>query len=191
MASTEIDSDNDYNRKLADLLSASGLVEQKELEGSITVSKFMNLPLESILLKEGRIEKDLLKVVVRLSELLESGSLSNVIALMAIHDICNGLCDPYDTLNALDSFSNSARIGRLGEILVDANLVSVIAMGGAISRCKRSGKMLGTTLVELDLVSSPVLNLALKIQEKIRVKAMDYKKAVGLLQGTNSLAQAV
>lgn len=170
------------NIRLGELLVAAGLIQQKEIDNFLTLAKFMGLPLGNLLVREKKLSSNLLKVAVRLQTLISSGMISVDMACRTMRDIAAGICSVDEILDSFNTYSESVRSCRLGELLVDADLLSQIALGRALVASAESSVPLGWTLVQEGTLTSDIINTALLLQQNVRACMIDYKTAVHSLK---------
>lgn len=170
------------NLKLGELLVSAGLIGRIELEGQLSVARFMGLPLGNLLVRERKLSGELLKVAIRLQTLISDGMISLSLACRAMRDIVSGACCAEEILDSLDSYSENVRTCRLGELLIDAGLLSEVILGRALVKSTESKKPLGQTLIQQGALSPEVVGAALFAQGNVRAHLMDYKSAVDQLK---------
>ncbi len=170
------------NLKLGELLVAAGLISRKEVEGQLALAKFMGLPLGNLLVREKKLARELLKVAIRLQTLISDGMISLELSCRAMRDIVCGINSAEEMLESLDSYSENVRTCRLGELLIDAGLLSEISLGRALVSSVESRKPLGQTLIQQGALSPEVVGAALFAQGNVRAHLIDYKAAVAQLK---------
>lgn len=172
------------NLKLGELLISAGLISRRELEGHLAVARFMGLPLGNLLVRERKLKGEVLKVAIRLQTLVSDGMISLFLACRALRDIASGVCSPEEILESLDSYSENVRSCRLGELLIDAGLLSEVVLGRALVKSTESRKPLGQTLIQQGALSPELVGAALFAQGNVRAHVMDYDSAVAQLKST-------
>ncbi len=170
------------NLKLGELLVTAGLISRSDVEAHLRLAKFMGLPLGNLLVREKKLSRDLLKVSVRLQSLISDRMISLELACRAMRDIVAEKTTAEEILESLDSYSESVRTGRLGELLIDAGLLSEVALGRALVCSAESSKPLGQTLIQQGTLSPEVVGAALFAQGNVRAHMIDYKSAVSQLK---------
>lgn len=176
---------------LFELIFAANLIDRHELEKYSQVSKFLGMPLSTLLAKEGKIPCDFLKLLIRLADLIEDESLGAALALSAIYEMMSGFSSIEELLLVLDAFSSKTRLCKLGELLIDAGIVDQIKLGMALWKSSSSKKMLGEILLEQKLLSPAKLLSALQLQAEVRSYSLEYHTAVGILAGNFRPAYAM
>lgn len=168
--------------RLGELLVTAGILGKSDVEGHIALARFMGLPLGNLLVREGKISRDLLKVAIRLQIILAERLISLELVCRVLRDIAAETCSVDEMLNSLDSYSEKVRSCRLGELLVDAGLISEISLGRALVNSNEARKLLGQILVQQGALSAELVGAALSAQEKVRARLIDYKAAVAQLR---------
>lgn len=170
------------NLKLGELLVTAGLMSRRDVEDQLRVAKFMGLPLGNLLVREKKLSRELLKVAIRLQTLITDGMISLELSCRAMRDIVAGISPADQILESLDSYSESVRSCRLGELLIDAGLLSEVALGRALVCSSESAKPLGQTLIQQGALTPEVVGAALFAQGNVRAHVIDYKAAVAQLK---------
>ncbi len=176
------DRETSRNLKLGELLVAAGLITRHEVDGFLTLAKFMGLPLGNLLVREKKLSRELLKVAIRLQTLIADGMISLQLSCRAMRDIMLGTSLAEQILESLDSYSENVRSCRLGELLIDAGLVTEVTLGRALVTSAESSKPLGQTLVQQGALTAEIVGAALSVQGSVRSHSIDYKAAVAQLK---------
>lgn len=175
---------------LPDLIIYGSLMSPTELNQNLTLANFMGLPLSTVLAQQGLLDRRVLRILEMFVDLVNEKTLSPMLAKLSINELKEGRSNPEELLAALSEFAGKARCCRLGEFLVDADLLNEVSLGQALFTCKHSGQLLGAALLSRRLLSAAVLNEALRLQEVVRFSGLDYQVAVERLKnfvGFNSL----
>lgn len=176
------DFESTRNLKLGELLVTAGLITKADVEGHLTVAKFMGLPLGNLLVREAKLSRELLKVAIRLQTLISDGMISLGLSCRAMRDIVCGVSSADEILEALDSYSENVRSCRLGELLIDAGLLSEVSLGRALVCSAEAQKPLGQTLIQQGTLTPEVVGAALFAQGNVRAHVINYKDAVDQLK---------
>ena len=179
------------NLKLGELLVSAGLLSMADVEGHLSLAQFMGLPLGNLLVREKKLTSELLKVAIRLQTLIADGMISLELACRAMRDIVCGKSSYDEILNSLDSYSENVRSCRLGELLVDAGLLSEVILGRALVCSVETRRPLGQTLIQQGALSPEIVGAALFAQGNVRSRSIDYKSAVNQLKAVQMMSPAV
>jgi len=163
---------------LGELLVAAGLISCQEVDGLSTLAQFMGLPLGNLLVREKKVSRELLKVAIRLQTLIADGKISVELSCRAIRDIVRGTVLAEQMLESVSAYAENVRDCRLGELLVDAGLLSDLALGRALVESTELKAPLGQTLVQQGALTDEIVAMALSIQSRVRACIIDYKAAV-------------
>lgn len=178
------------NIRLGELLVIAGLVSEADVEGQLAVAQFMGLPLGTLLVREGKVSQDILRVAIRLQTLICDGMISLQLSCTALRDIYRNRSSAQEILESLDSYSENVRTCRLGELLLDAGLVSEVELGRALVNSEEGCRPLGQALIQLGCLSPEVIGAALFAQSNVRSRMLDYQSAVMELKNLRGLAQS-
>lgn len=170
------------NIRLGELLVHAGLVRKADVEGQLAVAQFMGLPLGTLLVREKKLTRDLLRVAIRLQTLITDGMISLDLSCTALRDIYRNRVTAAEILESLDSYSEKVRTCRLGELLVDAGLVSEVELGRALVNSAENCSPLGETLIQIGASTPEVIGAALFAQSNVRARMLDYSSAVAELK---------
>jgi hypothetical protein len=168
--------------KLGELLHYSGWISLKDVRANLTISRFMGLPLSTLLITQGVVTREQLKVALRLQALVASQMLALAVAAMALRDLRLGACSAQELLSSLNDYSHKAGSCLLGEILIDAGMVSDVVLGRALVKGAESEKPLGEVLVEQSIVSRDFIDAALKMQSRVRSFDLEYNSGIAELK---------
>lgn len=168
--------------KLGELLHYSGWMSLKDIRSNITMSRFMGLPLSTLLIMQGIMNREQLKVLLRLQALVASQMLALAVASMALRDLKTGACTAQELLSSLNDYWNKAGSCLLGEMLIDAELVTEVMLGRALVKGAESDKPLGEVLVEQAVVSRDIIDAALSMQSRVRSCDLDYMCGIAELK---------
>lgn len=170
------------NIRLGELLVHAGLVKEADVEGQLAVAQFMGLPLGTLLVREKKVTREILRVAIRLQTLIADGMISLDLSCTALRDIYRNRVTAAEILESLDSYSENVRTCRLGELLVDAGLVTEVELGRALVNSAENRAPLGETLIQIGASTPEVIGAALFAQSNVRARMLDYPSAVAELK---------
>ena len=172
--------------RLGELLSAAHCINDDQLDMSLRVSDTSGLPLGRVLLLLNRISTPSLDLALSLQKEVRLGNLNLAQAQERLEKELIPPVVPPD--------SNGQKI-RLGEMLVQARLLTPSEVMSAVEMAQANDKMIGEVLIDMGWVSEDLLTATLKLQEMIWKSQLSLAKAADLLNmihKTNvSLEQAV
>lgn len=155
--------------KIGELLLAVNVVTSGDLQEAIQIAKRMKLPIGRVIVMSGVITEQNLQYALEAQSLIRDGMLELDTAIMALRNALKASSSLQDALAELrwapkkDVVSN-----KLGELLVDSNMVSQAQLDSALQASFDTGMPLGGTLVLQGVLSAQLLPLVLNAQEQIR-----------------------
>jgi hypothetical protein len=160
--------EDQQTNKLGQLLVGAGIVNSKELDDALQTNIRTGLPLGHIFCFRGMVSPALIWTALLAQQLIRRGMISREIAI-------NALKTAYDrelTLEKLPVNRGFMRMPmkpslRLGELLVQAHVISEGQLIDCLHRSLAAAKFLGELLVETKLVTQLVVDAALDIQEML------------------------
>jgi hypothetical protein len=155
--------------KIGELLVAVGVVTNADLQEAIQIARRMTLPIGRVIVMSGVITEANLQFALEAQSLVKDGLLEREIA-------CQALKNTYKNSSTLQKELADLRwapkkdvaSNKLGEILVDSNMVSQAQLDTALQASFESGMPLGGTLVLQGVLSAQLLPAVLNAQEQIR-----------------------
>lgn len=179
------DEDKESN-KLGELLLASEVVPGDQLETAMRTSQATGLPLGRLLISLGTLSDEVLATALTAQSLIRSGNITReqgVAGLNAAH-----LRRSPVELSLKDQGymrgPNRPTV-RLGDLLVNAALVSENQVMDALQKSLVEQKWLGRVLVEADLLTPMLLSDALNLQEMVANETLSIDQATKCLRRLN------
>lgn len=170
------------NQILGEYFTDAGLLNLDDLREASTIARNQNLPIGKVLVMSGYLTKETLQATIEMQARVKDGQLDYKIALQAltlINEENITLEEALSTLNSQGSDTDSGN--RLGEFLLQACLLSNNDLNTAMAESSRCGLPLGRVLVNLSMVSEPVLKNVLNMQALVRNGKMTKKQAIKTL----------
>lgn len=155
--------------KIGELLVAVEVVSTGDLQEAIQIAKRMNLPIGRVIVMSGVISEGNLQYALEAQSLVRDGLLDLDTAIQALRDALRNETTLQVALSNLrwapkkDIVSN-----KLGELLVDSNMVTQNQLDSALQTSFDTGMPLGGTLVLQGVLSAQLLPMVLNAQEQIR-----------------------
>lgn len=155
--------------KIGELLVEVGVVTNGDLQEAIQIAKRMSLPIGRVIVMSGVITEGNLQFALEAQSLIKDGLLEMDTACQALKNAYTNGKTLQEALSELrwapkkDAVSN-----KLGEILVDSNMVSQAQLDQALQSSFETGMPLGGTLVLQGVLSAQLLPMVLNAQEQIR-----------------------
>lgn len=196
------------NSQLGTLLLEANMISEDQLREAQETSHKLGLPLGRILTLMGIVSHPEIVRVVDLQSMIRMGRLSHEEAIEYLKDDLEALTPKAETpgLKSAGSQapvpvtkgSNAAFIAaeqpnsrniRLGELLILAGILTESDMMNAVELSLTRSEPLGAILIQLGLITTDQLRLALTLQESISTGSMDVQSATDtlLMETGNSL----
>lgn len=155
--------------KIGELLVAVGVVSSGDLQEAIQIAKRMNLPIGRVIVMSGVISEASLQYVLEAQSLVKDGLLDLDTAITALKNALSKAVTLQEALGELRwAPKKDATSNKLGELLVDSNMVTQSQLDSALQASFDTGMPLGGTLVLQGVLSAQLLPMVLNAQEKIR-----------------------
>ncbi len=165
--------------KIGELLLAVNVVTSGDLQEAIQIAKRMKLPIGRVIVMSGVITEQNLQYALEAQSLIRDGMLELDTAIMALS---NALKHNYSLQDALAELRWAPKkdvvSNKLGELLLDSNMVSQSQLDSALQTSFDTGMPLGGTLVLQGVLSAQLLPLVLNAQEQIRDGKVTRSQAV-------------
>lgn len=165
--------------KIGELLVAVGVVTSGDLQEAIQIAKRMNLPIGRVIVMSGVISEGNLQYCLEAQSLVKDGLLDVDTAVTALRNALKKGSTLQEALADLRwAPKKDASSNKLGELLIDSNMVTQSQLDGALHASFESGMPLGGTLVLQGVLSAQLLPMVLNAQEKIREGKFTRQEAV-------------
>jgi len=154
--------------KLGELLSKSGFVTPAQLDSALEQSKTTGLPLGRLLLMSGTISESLLTAALNAQIFVRDGRITKEQAVEGLKGVKRRQVPIEVSLAEKGFYAMPDRPTiRLGELLVQANVISNVEVMNAIEIGLINDKQMGQILLELDRIDGRMLNYALNLQGQV------------------------
>ena len=178
-----IESKNDYDCMLGDLLVELRIITAELFESSLNSSYSLSIPVGRVLIMSGWIDERQLQMVIQLQSLLKD----KLISMQAAHSVVELMEDESVTLEeALKCIGcgNYApdRTNKLGELLVLAGVAHPHEVEESITRAKTLGLPFGRCLLLSGSINPSLLELAINAQRLVRQRKISKEEAVEALE---------
>lgn len=155
--------------KIGELLVTVGVVTSGDLQEAIQIAKRMTLPIGRVIVMSGVVTEVNLQFALEAQSLVRDGFIDLDTACLALKNAYNKGMTLQEALADLrwhpkkDVVSN-----KLGEILIDSNLITQAQLDSALKSSFETGMPLGGTLVRQGVLNAQLLPAVLSAQEQIR-----------------------
>lgn len=165
--------------KLGELLSRSGFVSSDQLDTALEKSKTTGLPLGRLLLMSGTISESLLTAALNAQIFVRDGRITKEQAVEGLKGVKRRQVPIEVSLAEKGLYQMPDRPTiRLGELLVQANVISNVEVMNAIEIGLINDKQMGQILLELDRIEGKMLNYALNLQGQVESGLLTPEQAI-------------
>lgn len=172
---------------IGELLTMSGILTKETLSDALQKAKERSLPLGKVLIMLGYITQRDLKAAVEAQSLINDGMLSPDLASKALGKVAKDDLKLTDALGQLGwQKKTTGTSNRLGELLVEAETVTLEQLDEALKTSIETGLPVGRVLVFRKYIANEVLLACLTAQKLIREGVINREQAV---QGLKAVRQ--
>lgn len=169
--------------KIGELLIGVGVLTTGDLTEAIQIAKRMGVPIGRVLVMSGCVTEQRLQQALELQSLVKDGLCDPDVGMKALKKVFKDNVDLPTALKSLNwEPAQDANSNKLGELLMDSNIVSRGQLERALETSFQSGMPLGGTLVLQGVLSAQLLPTILHTQEQIRDNKMSRDQAIDTLQ---------
>jgi hypothetical protein len=173
--------------RLGELITALGLVKESQLATTLRRAMQVGLPIGRALVMSGYVTEDELSTALEIQSLLRADEVSLEEASQAFNLVSVEGVSLIVALKRIGIAKTSevrSPDGKLGTLLIDANLIKFQQLEEAQKRSQKSGTPLGRTLGLMGLLLPTVLDKAMELQNMIREGMITYGDALKILRTT-------
>lgn len=167
---------------IGDLLVKAGVISSKQLDEAIKLSGAKHLQVGQMLIMSGSINSSQLQAAVDAQSLVRDRTIDINDALKLLKVACKS----GQTIAEVVAGGTTTKIigptNKLGEVLLEAGLVTPDQFAKAMQRSLSTGLPLGRILVLNNTLADAILNMALDLQVRIRDEMLTRAEAVELLR---------
>jgi hypothetical protein len=155
--------------RLGDLLTQAGLLRPEELREAMQIAKHQSLPVGRVLIMSGFLSDGQLRAAVQAQSLLKDGVISLETVLQALAIVGKEEMALEDAFRQLGlEVQQSQPTNKLGELIVEAEMITKEVLDQALAQSTQSGLPLGRILLLTGAVVEPLLSAALNAQVLVR-----------------------
>lgn len=169
--------------RLGDLLTGAGLLKAEDLRQGMLIAKTQALPVGRVLIMSGFIIEPHLQAAVQAQSMLKDGLIDLETALGSLRVISR---DGLSLDQALSKMGWAQPVNqvtnKLGELLIEAGLVSRAQLDAALVQGENTGLPLGRVLVTNGWLSEQLLSSALNAQILVRDRRVSREQAISSLR---------
>jgi hypothetical protein len=169
--------------KIGELLIGVGALTSGDLTEAIQIAKRMGVPIGRVLVMSGCVSEPKLQQALELQSLVKDGLCDLDVGMKALLKVFKENKELKSALKELNwAPKQDANSNKLGELLIDSNIVTRGQLDRALETSFQSGMPLGGTLVIQGVLSAQLLPTILHTQEQIRDQKMSREEALNSLQ---------
>jgi hypothetical protein len=169
--------------QIGQLLTKSGLLSHEDLAEALIRAKERGLPLGTVLLTMGRLRQSELRAAVEAQSLVNDGLVTTEIAIDALSTAIKDGSSFDEALNKMGLAAKTRPVtNKLGELLVDSEMVSADQLTEALATSAETGMPLGRVLTFKRMIPEEFLVAVLRAQRVIREGVITRHEAVEALQ---------
>lgn len=160
---------------IGELLVKAGLVSQTDIDEAVKDSGTRARLLGKTLIKRGQLSRENLEAALQAQSLLRDGVIDSHTAFRALSNACS-MALGFEAALALVKNQNQVNLHlsfqkatcKLGELLVEAGVISAESLHAVSIKSMESGEPLGTEIIKEGLLSQSYIEAALELQIRIR-----------------------
>ncbi|MCC7528669.1 MAG: hypothetical protein IT342_09115, partial [Candidatus Melainabacteria bacterium] len=165
--------------RLGDLLTQAGLLSPEELREAMQIAKHQSLPVGRVLIMSGFLSDGQLRAAVQAQSLLKDAVINLETVLQALSIVGKEEMALEDAFRQLGlEIQQSQPTNKLGELLMEAELVKKEVLDQALQQSTASGLPLGRILILTGAIFEPLLSSALNAQVLVRDHKITREQAV-------------
>lgn len=181
-------SDQDKNIVIGDLLVKVGLIASADLSEAMQVSRRLGMPMGRVLTMSGNISPEIFQLALEAQSIIRDGVVPPDIGIEALVFAIREKLPMKDAIARIDRHPQfSGTTNRLGELLLDAEIVTQEQLEQALQASMESGLPLGGTLVTQGIIHASLLPTVLRAQEQIRDGIVTRDAAISELRSSMQL----
>lgn len=170
--------EDNESTKVGELLNQAGLVTTHDISEVMVISKRMGVPFGRVLISSGCITEIQLRCAIDAQSLIRDGLVDQKTAIKALKICFTDKVVFQHALQRLNWRPQAAETNRIGELLVEAGVVTVPQLDEALEACYDSGMPLGKTLAVQGVMPAQCLPVIMHVQEQIRQSKMSRQDAI-------------
>lgn len=181
-------SDQEKNIVIGDLLVKVGLIASADLSEAMQVSRRLGMPMGRVLTMSGSISPEIFQLALEAQSIIRDGVVPPDVGVEALLFAIREKVPMKDAIARIDRHPQfSGTTNRLGELLLDAQIVNEEQLEQALSASMESGLPLGGTLVTQGIIHASLLPTVLRAQEQIRDGIVTRDAAIAELRASMQL----
>jgi hypothetical protein len=173
--------------RIGELLIDVGILNQEKVSKAVTIAQKRSLPVGRALVMSGLLSEQVLQAALQAQSLYRDGLINHDESVKAMSMVSEQGITLDEALSLLRWVRDKKVItNRLGELLVEADILSEAELEGYLDRSKDSGLPLGRFLSSIGVVPESLIMAALNMQMLIRDGKVDRIAAIRALSEARS-----
>jgi hypothetical protein len=169
--------------RLGDLLTSAGLLKIDALREAMLTAKQQNMPVGRILITSGYLTENQLQAAVQAQSLLKDGLVEMPIVVKALGLLVHEQTSLEQAMARCGWHKESGAVtNKLGELLLESQIISKDDLDHALAQCENIGLPLGRMLVLTSCLTEQMLSNALNAQVLLRDHKITRAQAIKGLQ---------
>jgi len=137
------------------------------------------MPMGRVLTMDGRISPDIFQLALEAQSIIRDGLVPPDVGIEALSVAARDRQPIHEALKRMDRHPQAkGSTNRLGELLVDADIISIDQLNSALKASVETGLPLGGTLVTQGIIHASLLPTVLRAQEQIRDGVLPREAAI-------------
>ncbi len=167
--------------RLGDLLAKTGIVSAKQVNDAVRTAGNKNLHFGQILVRSGCLKSSDLSAGIQAQSAIRDKTVDKVAASKALEKACREGLTFDEALKAVGAAPDVVPTNRLGELIIDAGILTAEQCKNAIDKSLSTGLPLGRILVTNNLISEETLSDLLEVQLRVRDQLLTREQALSML----------
>lgn len=168
--------------KLAELMRMASLISESELAECMEIELFKGKTFSQVMLEQGLATREHLDHATMLQGSVACGELKAYQAAEAMRQVCKQNTPLHTAIkNVTQQNIRSAEELRLGELLIEASVLTRDAVEAIVSSAISSNIKIGKLLLEAGLITKSMLHRALRCQSLLKYGVVSKEQAVKIL----------
>lgn len=178
--------------KLGDLFTRTGLISAKQVSEVVKTAGNKNLHFGQVLVKSGCLKQDDLSAGIAAQSAIRDRVVGRNAASRALTAACKKGISFEEALKSImgtqpGTQPDMIRTNKIGELMVDAGLITIEQAQRAIAKSSSTGLPLGRILVSTGLIAEDILITILELQMRIRDGLLSREDALLIVASSSNL----
>lgn len=176
---------------IGDLLVKTGIIRQSDLDEAVKLAGNKQMQVGQMLIMARHLTPAQLQIAVDAQSALRDRHIDMNAAIKGIKFACKSGLSFSEAMSTQETTASKLTpTNKLGELLLEAGLITPDDFGKALQRSQATGLPLGRILVLNGSITDAILNTALEIQVRIRDQMLTRLEAIGCLRAAANIGTA-